>query len=153
MTVCFSKYADDNSVRKKVWSSTKGICICICLWRICRIIDHTGWGHVLYIMLQRCSAVQTAVHSVELRYTSRNAWDSSDVILSIIVTAAMLEVYSVVTCNVVNLRTFANCCVRNYINLRSARLRTNHGIHNMYSFPQFNSFFLITLSIPPTWRR
>jgi len=41
-------------------------------------------------------------------------WGDSYVILLTTVTAAMLEVYFLQQCNVINLRILANCCVWNY---------------------------------------
>ena len=73
------------------------------------------------------------------------------VILLTTVIAAMLEVYGLHQCNVVNLRVLANSCVWNCTLVEKTRPANNTGIR-IFRFPYFSSI-VFTLSIPPTWRR
>ena len=66
------------------------------------------------------------------------------VILLTKVTAAMLKVYLLQQCIVVNLPLLANCCV-----LYAGRITSTLEFSNI----RILVLFLFTVSVPPTWRR
>ena len=67
----------------------------------------SGPGDNVRTVHRNCPFDSMQTHGVQYRPT----WGDSDVILSAVVAAAMLEVYVLQQCNVASLRVLANCCV------------------------------------------